>query len=82
MPRHPLIIAEVDETEPAPIKDTVAVIDTKGEHETVHQYFQLSNFSAFESTQTGAIELYLTRYGESPEHWLKANAYKYVIELA
>lgn len=82
MPRHPLVVAEVDETQPALLRNTVTVIDTKGEDETVHQYFQLSNFSAFENTQTGAIELYLTRYGESPEHWLKANAYKYVIELA
>lgn len=81
MPRHPLVIAEVDEAGPALVKDTVTVIDTKGEHEAVHEYFQLSNFTAFENAQTGAIELYLTRYGEAPEHWLKANAYKYVIEL-
>ncbi|NPV46809.1 MAG: hypothetical protein HPY69_07615 [Armatimonadetes bacterium] len=82
MPRNPLAIAEVDETEPALIRDTVTTIDTKGEQETVHEYFQLSNFPAFEKTQTGAIEPYLTRYGESPDHWLKANAYEYVIELA
>jgi len=81
MPRHPLVIAEVDETQPALIRETVTVVDTKGEHEIAHPYFQLSNFSAFENTQSGAVELYLTRYGESPEHWLKANAYRYVIDV-
>jgi len=82
MPRHPLVIARVDETGPALIRDTVTVIDTKGEQETVAPEFQLSNFAALQNSRTGAIELYLTRYGESPEHWLKANAYKYVIDLA
>jgi len=82
MPRHPLVIAEVDERGPGLVKESVTVIDTKGEDEQVEKRFQLSNFSILENTETGAIELYLTRYGESPEHWLKANAYKYEIEVS
>lgn len=81
MPRHPLVIAEVDESRPALLKDSVSVIDTKGEHEQVAPQFQLSNFYALENEETGAIELYLTRIGESSENWLKANAYRYEIEV-
>jgi hypothetical protein len=81
MPRHPLVIAEVNETGPGLIRESLTVIDTKPEDEEVAPEFQLSNFNILENTETGAIELYLTRYGESPEHWLKANAYKYEIEV-
>jgi len=81
MPRHPLVIAEVDERGPGLVKESVTVIDTKGEEEQVNAKFQLSNFNILENMETGAIELYLTRYGESPEHWLKANAYKYTIDV-
>ena len=82
MPRHPLVIAAVDEEGPGLIRDSVTVIDTKGEDERVAPEFQLSNFCLLENAQTGALELYLTRYGESAEHWLQANAYRYEIELA
>lgn len=81
MPRHPLVIAQVDENMPSLKKDTVTVIDTKGDHEEVAPQFQLSNFCVLENTHTGVLELYMTRYGESPEHWLKANAYKYEVAV-
>ena len=79
MPRHPLVIAAVDESGPGLVKDSVTVIDTKGEHEQVAAEFQLSNFYILENEMTKVIELYLTRFGESPEHWLKANVYRYEI---
>jgi hypothetical protein len=81
MPRHPLVIAEVDERGPGLIKDSVTEIDTKGENEQVEKRFQLSNFNILENGETKAIELYLTRLGESSEDWLKANAYKYEIRI-
>jgi hypothetical protein len=81
MPRHPLVIAEVDEEGPGLVQESATVIDTKGEGEQVAAEFQLSNFNLLENEQTGAIELYLTRYGESSEHWLKANAYRYEIKV-
>jgi len=81
MPRHPLVIAQVDESGPGLVKDSVTPIDTKDENEPVAPEFQLSNFNILENADTGTIELYMTRYGESPEHWLKANAYKYEIEV-
>ncbi|MEI7437744.1 MAG: sialidase family protein [bacterium] len=55
MPRHPLVIAEVDERGPGLVKDSVTVIDTKGEHEQVAAEFQLSNFYVLENEQTRAI---------------------------
>jgi hypothetical protein len=81
MPRHPLVIAEVDERGPGLVRDSVTVIDTQGEQEQVAPQFQLSNFQVLENDQTKAFELYLTRYGESPEHWLKADVYRYEIEV-
>jgi hypothetical protein len=81
MPRHPLVIAEVDESGPGLVRDSVTVIDTKGEQEQVAPQFQLSNFQVLENEETKVVELYLTRFGTSPEHWLKADAYRYEIEL-
>ena len=81
MPRHPLVIAEVDENGPGLVKDSVTLIDTKEEGEQVAAQFQLSNFGVLENERTKAFELYLTRLGESPEHWLKANAYRYTIDV-
>jgi hypothetical protein len=82
MPRHPLVLAEVDEDGPGLVRDSVVVIDTRADDEVVAPQFQLSNFHLFENESTGAIELYMTRYGESTEHWLKANAYRYRIDIA
>ena len=78
-PRYPLQIAEVDESIPAIRKDTVTVIDDRRPTDTPN--LQLSNFSIVENCATGQLEMFLTRYAESSEHWLHANAYKYTLTL-
>lgn len=78
-PRHPLYIAEVDEAIPALRKDTLTVIDDRDPKKDT-QDVQFSNFSVFESRETGKIEMYLTRYSERPD-WRMADAYRYVITL-
>ena len=61
-------------------KDTLIIIDDYDRDHDSPQ-IQFSNFKVLEDRETGTIELYMTRYGESREHWLKANSYKYMIYL-
>jgi hypothetical protein len=85
MPRHPLIIAEINEEIPAIIKDSVFVIDYKQESDS--DDLQLSNFSVFENRETHDIELYLTRYGslcsiaEDPIKYYESDSYRYILHL-
>jgi hypothetical protein len=78
-PRYPLVIAEVDESIPALKRSTVTVIDDRqpGEGEGL----QLSNFSLLENRETGALEIFLTRFGADPKDFWGANAYKYTLSL-
>jgi hypothetical protein len=78
-PRHPLVIAEVDESLPALKRATITRIDDRGDQDSPR--LQLSNFSCFEDRETHAVELYLTRIGEDPEDFWGANAYKYTLTL-
>ncbi len=78
-PRYPLCIAEVEESIPALKKDTLTVIDDR-DPRSDSSAVQFSNFSVFENRESGAAELYLTRFGER-EDWRMADAYKYVITL-
>ena len=80
LPRYPLYIAEVEETTVTLKKDTLTVIDDY-DPERDSEKLQLSNFCVLEDRETGAIELYLTRYGEYADHWLHANAYKYTLTM-
>jgi len=80
LPRYPLVMAEVDERMPALRRDTVALIDDR-DPASDSPKVQFSNFSIIEDRQTGAFELYMTRYGERASHWLHADAYRYTIRL-
>ncbi|MDO9464908.1 MAG: sialidase family protein [bacterium] len=80
LPRYPLYIAEVEETIPALKKDTLTVIDDY-DPENDSPKIQFSNFKLLENRETGEIELYMTRLGESTSHWLNASVYKYTITL-
>lgn len=80
-PRDPLVMAEVDESIPALKKNTVTILDQREEDKPLHERFQLSNFHLLENRQTHEIELVMNRYGEDPEHWLKANTYLYRLRL-
>jgi hypothetical protein len=94
LPRYPLYLAEVDESAPSLKKDTLTIIDDY-DRDNDSPEIQFSNFKILEDRETGKIELYMTRYGESKEHWLRdmrrygeskkhwlrANQYKYTISL-
>lgn len=85
MPRHTLIIAEVNEDIPAIIKDSVFVIDYQ--QGTDSDDLQLSNFSVLENRETHDIELYLTRYGslcsiaEDPVKYYESDCYRYIVNV-
>jgi hypothetical protein len=81
-PRHPLVIAEVDETAPALKRNTVTLIDTKQPMDGPE--LQLSNFALYENRETHALELFLTAYGRQPgmENWMNADCYRYILTLA
>ena len=79
-PRYPLYIAEVEESVPALKKDTLTVIDDR-DPDSDPERVQFSNFSVFEHPETGDVELYMTRYGETPGNIWTANAYKYTITM-
>jgi len=80
LPRHPLIIAEVDEAKAALKKETVTAIDDK---QPGQGDFQLSNFSLLEDRENHKLELHLTTYGQEPDpkDWATADNYKYVLTL-
>jgi hypothetical protein len=79
-PRHPLVIAEVDEERAAIKRKTVTAIDDRlpGQPEAL----QFSNFSLLENRQTHQFELWLTQYGEREESVFTADAYHYTLTLA
>ncbi len=76
-PRYPLYIAEVDENIPALKKSTLTVIDDRSPEDTAR--VQFSNFSLLENRETLDLEIYLSRFGEKPDHTFSANAYKYTL---
>lgn len=77
-PRYPLIAVEVNERG-LPIKESLAVIDTRreGDRETV----EFSNFSILQDRETGRIELYLSKIGQSKEFPLWGDCWRYLIDV-
>ena len=76
LPRHPLVIGEVDAESLLLRKETVAVIDTRGPEDD--ESLQLSNFMVHEDRVDGAIVLNVTRFMPKPD-W-KGDCYTYRIE--
>jgi len=82
-PRHPLIMAEVDEDIPALKRDTVSVIADRGPDES--EDIQFSNFSLLENRETHNLELYMTpigakaRHEDNPEGFWEADCLKYTV---
>jgi len=75
-PRYPLYIAEIDEEKVAVRRESLVMVDDRGEDEP--EALQLSNFSVLENRETLDIEIYLTRIGENPEHFWQGAVYRYV----
>jgi hypothetical protein len=76
LPRHPLVIAEIDEHRKAVKKDGTVMVDDRrpGEPDGV----QLSNFCILEDRETLDFEIYLCRPGENPQQPLRTGTYRYV----
>lgn len=81
LPRHPLVIAEVDEVHAALKKETVTLIDERREGQS--DLVQFSNFSLLEDRETHRLELQLTTYGQEPKpaDWATAHCYQYFLTL-
>ncbi len=80
-PRHPLVIAEVDETAAALKRATVTLIDDRAANQGPR--VQFSNFSLLENRESHQLELHLTTYGQEPNNadWATADNYKYKLSL-
>lgn len=79
-PRHPLYLAEVEESIPALRKDALTVIDY-WDPESDPGEASLSNFTVFEHPEDGHLELYMNRPYQKPAGVWTADAYKYTIRL-
>ena len=79
-PRHPLVIAEVDEGTGCLRRDTVTAIDDRQPDQGAG--IQFSNFSLLEDRETHALELYLTTLGQEPDaDWRNADCFKYTLTV-
>ncbi len=79
-PRSPLHIAEMQEEPYALKRDTITVIDERGEGDT--ERTQISNFRYFQDRETGDVVVFATRFGENDaKHWKKANYYRYRVAI-
>jgi hypothetical protein len=77
-PRHPLIIAEVDDRGLL-MKDTLTTIDKREEGDS--DKLQLSNFSIIQDRETGMIEVYLAKLGQREGYTFWADTYRYFIDV-
>jgi hypothetical protein len=75
-PRYPLTIAEIDEDNLAVKRDSLLLVDDRGEDEP--DTVQLSNFCLLEDRESLDIELYMTRIGQDPEHFWGSGVYRYI----
>ena len=78
-PRHPLIIAEVNERGLL-VKDTLTTIDKREEADS--DKVQLSNFSILQDRETGLIEVYLNKIGQHEGFNWWADSYRYFIDVS
>lgn len=80
-PRHPLVVAEVDEAAAALRRETVTVVADRSPYHGPD--VQFSNFSLLEDRVSHALELHLTTYGQerNPAEWATADAWKYTVTL-
>jgi hypothetical protein len=78
-PRHPLVIAEVEETISALKRRTVTALDDRRSDQP--GAIQFSNFSLLENRETHDLELHLTTYGQDAKSVYTADNYKYTLTL-
>ena len=74
-PRYPLCIAEIDEQKVAVRRHSLQVVDDRRPEDS--ERLQLSNFCVLENRETSDVEIYLTRIGESADHFWSAGVVRY-----
>ena len=79
-PRHPLVIAEVDEKRAALKRGTVTALDDR---QAGQGDIQFSNFPLVEDRITHDLILHITTYGQEPEarDWATAENFRYAISI-
>lgn len=79
-PRHPLVIAEVDETRVALKRKTVTAIDDR---QLGQGDIQFSNFPLIEDRLTHDLILHVTTYGQepNPDDWATADNFQYTVTV-
>jgi hypothetical protein len=79
-PRSPLVIVEVQEEPFALKRDTMFIVDKRGDSDSPK--VQMSNFRFYQDRESGDVVIFLTRYGEhSEKKWMKANYYRYRVQM-
>jgi hypothetical protein len=79
-PRHPLVIAEVDEEKAALKRNTVTALDDR---QPGQGDIQFSNFPLIEDRATHELILHITTFGQEkkPQDWATAENYRYTVVL-
>jgi len=79
-PRHPLVIAEVDEVRAALKRGTVTALDDRSAGQGDVQF---SNFPLVEDRVTHDLILHVTTYGQEPDpqDWATADNFRYTVTL-
>ena len=80
-PRHPLVMAEVDESNGTLKRETLTVLAERGLRHSAQ--VQFSNFSLLEDRVSHALELLLTTYGQEKDSqdWATADCWKLRVTL-
>jgi hypothetical protein len=80
-PRHPLVMAEVDETAAALKRETLTVVADRMAYHGPN--VQFSNFSLLEDRETHQFELLLTTYGQlpDPKEGTTADSFRFQVTL-
>jgi hypothetical protein len=78
-PRHPLVIAEVDEASGKLKRSTVTAIAVREPDQAPG--VQFSNFALLEDRESHAIELYMTHIGGEAKNVFNADCWKYTLKL-
>ena len=78
-PRYPLVIAEVDQKKLALKRETVLIIDTRGEGDG--ERLQLSNFAVYEDRATTDFIVISNRWGQDADNPWYSPAFIYRIQV-
>ncbi len=79
MPRHTLMLVEIQEEPFAFKRDSIFHIDEQGPGDT--PAMQLSNFRYYQDRETGDLVVYADRYGAGGRDYMDSDYYRYRVKL-